>query len=397
MADFSTGDNKYLNDRNIAGIYLILMSIQYIPIEGWGVSYVKFAAMCLSPFIWLYSCPVISKALIFGMLFFSLLLLSSLFNIESFRLSTIGYQFTFLCTYITFYTLIVYKKVFSLDDFIRLLKGLIYAYAIVLIIQQILILLGLKHFPLVNYIYFLGRGIGANSLALEPSHAARICGVAYFSLIRLLEVRHGRSLFLNDIKTDLKWVTISFLWCMITMGSGTAFVILGIISLYFLKKQYALTIVPLLVCFYFVIPFIENESLQRAYNVVQAFLTGDQSTITRVDNSASGRINPLLNTIDYLDLSDLRVWIGYGIDTKNTVEKPFIGCIQDYGLIAFIAMQILVYSCTIKRLISIESLLWIFIFGMAFQNFAYTWAVLMMWTGVKFFQVNSNEYEEDFN
>lgn len=36
------------------------------------------------------------------------------------------------------------------------------------------------------------------------------------------------------------------------------------------------------------------------------------------------------------------------------------------------------------------SILWIFIFGMSFPNFAYTFGALMIWTCVLYFQTNRN-------
>lgn len=362
------------------------MCIQYVPIEGHGVSMVKVVAMSFAPFIFIASQPVITKALIWGACYYGAIVFSTILNPTSLRFSTLIYHAAFLFTFIVFYGLVRYNKVYNAESFLRILKGIIIAYTIVLLIQQLFILVGIHTINILNNYHFLDRGLGANSLTLEPSHTARLMIVAFLCLLRMYEIKYGGTVSFELLRKEAKWTSWGFLWSMLTMGSATAFVCLGILFLYFLKQKYALVVAILLFSLYMVIPHIQVESLQRSYRVINAFTTGDQDKITETDASASGRINPLLNTIQYIDLSDVKTWIGYGVDTKLQSKRPFIGCIQDYGLLAFILMQILIYSCVIRKLVSIESILWIFIFGMAFQNFAYTFGAMMMLSATSYFQ-----------
>ena len=56
-------------------------------------------------------------------------------------------------------------------------------------------------------------------------------------LLRMHEVKWGRAnLTFFRLYKGNKWVILGFLWCMLTMGSGTAFIGLAILSLYFIKK-----------------------------------------------------------------------------------------------------------------------------------------------------------------
>ncbi len=377
---------RYITLKNIATLYLFLMSTQYMPIEGVGVSMVKVVAMCLAPLVFVTSGMAISKALIWGAVYYGFVYISAIWHPDTLRYSTLIYHGAFVFTFILFYNLIRCSKVYTSEGFLKVVKGLILTLTVVLLIQQAFMVVGVKQAFILNNPWYLNRGLGAPSLTLEPSHTARIMAVAFLSMLRMYEVKYGTKVTIEILKTDAKWTSIAFLWSMVSMGSGTAFVCLGILVFYFLSSKSAVIVAPLMVAFYFAIPSIENNSLQRAYNIVGAVSTGDQETVTHTDGSASGRINPLLNTIQYLDINDADTWLGLGVDSKRTTKISYIGCIQDYGLLAFVFMQIFIYVCVIRRFWSFESILWLFIFGMAFQNFYYTFGAMMLMAGASYFK-----------
>ena len=318
---------------------------------------------------------------------------------ETLRWSTVVFLCTFLITYVTFYNLVVVENVFTFNYFLRLLKVLIVAYILTLIVQQFFIIIGVKTFSLINLSQSLNRGIGANSLSYEPSSAARIMSILFLALIRMLEIQQGSHLTINQLYQKAKWPTIGFLWCMLTMGSGTAFIALGILSLYFIKRQYILITIPFLYLIYLIIPYIDNISLQRAYNMFNAVLTGSQDVVIATDVSAATRIAPLMNLFTKLDLTDINTWLGHGVDYtinlgdyKAYMKEGVIGGVLDYGLLSFIIMQILIFSCAIPRFFSIETLFWIFLFGFSFGNVPYTWGAIMIFTTVRLFTYNQNSY-----
>jgi len=388
---------KFLTKQNIATLFLVLMCIQYVPLEGTGVSYVKFGAMCFSPLIWLICSPKITKAFIWGMLYFAMILFSGLFHYSTFRLSTIGYLFSFICMFIMFYNLIYCERAFSLDYFIKLLKNFILAYTICLLIQQAFIIVGIKIFSPINLVNTLNRGIGAQSLSLEPSHSARIMTVLFLAFLRMYEVKWGReNVTITKIYQDARWVVLGFLWSMLTMGSGTAFVGLGILSLYFIKRQYALTIVPLLIVLYLVIPYIKFEPLQRAKVTFEAALTLDQEEVIKADGSAAIRVNPLINTFTDMNFSSSETWFGKGTVSevqKKTwyKEKSKIGNIDQYGLLSFFIGLILLFSCCFYKVFSLETLLCFVLLGLTINNFSYIWGCYMILVPVKYFYLTQKK------
>ncbi len=376
---------SHFTTKNIACFILVLFCIQYIPIESRAsISYLKLAVSALCPFIFITLTPKITKALFWCVLYYCLVVFAAIMHPASLRWSTVLFLCSFLLTYITYYNLIVAEKAFDSDFFIRILKGLILAYFATLVIQQIFIIIGITTFAPINLVQVLDRGIGANSLSYEPSTAARILTVLFLALLRMYELKYARSLSFQEIYKEAKWPTISFLWCMLTMGSGTAFIALGIISLYFIRRQYAFIVIPLLVVFYALIPYIDFEPLQRAYKTFNAFLTLDADIVRKADGSAASRVVPLVNTITSLDLMKWDTWFGHGVDysLKDGMfsDTVLIGGIGDYGLLSFITMQILVFKCAITKFFSLETLIWIALFNMSLTNVPYTWGAIMIFT-----------------
>lgn len=379
--------------RNFTAFLLVLFCIQYIPIESRaGVSFVKVGASVLSLFVLLIYSFKVTKAMMLVVVYYGFVLFAALMHPATLRWSTVLYLGSFLILYITYYNLITIEQIFSVDFFIKLLESLLTAYFITLVIQQLFLLAGIKIFPLINLVQILNRGIGANSLSYEPSSAARIMGVAFLALLRMWELKYNRILSLREIYQENKLAVMGFLWSMLTMGSGTAFVVLGILMLYFLKKEYIMALLPISLMLIVIINLIDFEPLTRALDGIEVFISMDTELAKETDTSAAVRIAPLINTFTKLDLEDFSTWFGHGVDAGSgwnyveMIQSRVVGSIYEYGLLSFITMQIIVYTCAIKNFFSIESIIWIFLFGMSFGNIPYTWGALMVFASVRHFQ-----------
>ena len=377
---------KYLTDRNIAVAILFVMLTQFVFIEGYGVSPVKVGLMALMPLVFIFKVPYVSKALILGVLYLLTIIFSGLFHPESFRFSTIGYLGMFVITFITLYNL-VHSGAFSLSFFIKFLRWMILAYAICLICQQLFVLIGIRFMPLVNLNnqFFLAID-KLPSLSLEPSHSSRILGILFYSYMERVSFRNGfKFRFRQLFAQEHKWVTYGFLWSMLTMGSGTAFIVLGVLSLYFINWRNALIIVPLLAGLIYVGSSMGIEQFDRAYNTTQATLTLDKETVGETDGSAVYRIGPMLNTITNLDLSKKEHWFGYGIDSGNANKSErMIAEITDYGFLAYLCGLLLVFSCSI-RFWSLPTIMYFIGIGGGTGNIAYLWGILMVFMCIKYF------------
>ena len=395
------------NLRNFAIFLLVLFNIQYIPLETrGGVSMVKVGVMAICPIFFFLKTFKITRVFLGMTAYYAFVMIAAWMHPETFRSSTIIYLAMFIFMFITYYNLVYMEHVYEYEAFLNVVKGLMMAFTICLIFQQMAILSGMRQFMLINLDTVLDRGIGANSLSFEPSTFARTMAVLFLALLRLYEIKYGHAPTVKEMFIEARWTMLGFIWSMLTMGSGTAFVALVILSLYFLKRQYVATIVPLLVLVYFIAPYIDFVPLQRAYQTINASMTLDVDEVVEADGSAADRVAPLLNTFTKLDIFDYDTWMGHGIDyvvsqggLSSRKQWVMVGGIQDYGLLSFIVMQIVIFTCVIRKILSVETLIWIFLFGLTFSNISYTWGAMIVFTTVRYFQLQDEkgllEFEDD--
>lgn len=376
--------------QNFAIVMIVLMNIQYIPLESRaGVSPLKVALMAIAPFILLRYIRV-TKALAIALLYMLYIFITAYaLHPSTFRASTVIYLFMFVTSYVAFYNFVYVNKVFTLDFFLSFVKKFIYVWVGVLIVQQVFLLIGIKYFPLINLCQILDRGIGANSLSYEPSSFARTLAVLYYAYIKCNEYRQGRPIdFIQIFNPEHRRVTLLFLWSILTMGSGTAFVCMAVVAIYFLRGRAMILSIPILIGSFFILQESENESFHRAQKAALITMTGDRKAIVEADGSAAVRIKPMLNTFT-IDLFKTSTWIGEGCDAGikkgHYSDNQYIGEINNYGLIAYILGLTLVFSCSITFL-SIPTIMYFLGIGGGTGNIAYTWGILMIFTCVRFFK-----------
>ncbi len=378
--------------RLFTSFFVVMMCIQFVPLEGYGISLIKVALMGLSAFFLILKVPYISQALLWGVFYWLSCYFCASFQ-GYMRFSTIGYLGLFVISYIVFYNLI-HKGVFSLVYFCKLLKGLIIAYGVVLVLQQIAILLNVYSFAPINLDnqYYLSL-TKLPSLSLEPSHSARLLTVMMLCYWRCQELLNdGKRVEIRDLfAKEQRLVTIAFLWCMLTMGSGTAFIGLGILCLYFIQMRTFIYVIPIIALLFYAGRVMEIEQMDRAIRVAEVTVSGDIEDIQSEDGSAAVRIIPIINTLR-IDLNEKESWLGNGtishedaqLAWQRTTDK--IAVVEQYGLLTFIISIILVYACMIRKFWSMETLIFLFLFGMSLGNIAYVWGAMLLLTTVRYFQ-----------
>lgn len=371
-------------------LFIMLFGISYIPLDGTaGFGLVKIALMsgliCLS----LVYCFRVTKALIWGIVYLLYQYLTASFHPETWRWSTLLFSASFVLTYVTFYNMIYVAKVFTLEHFIKICRWMIIGYFAVCIIQQFFILAGFSSLSIINLWKVLGRGIGCNSLSMEPSTFARSMLVWYYAYVKCKEYQRGigpfsvRELFSGEHKI----VTLCFLWMMCTMGSGTAFVCLIAFSLYFVRKNNFYYVIPILVVLYVGLNLMEFEQLGRATKIINATTTMDQATVEAADGSAASRISPLLNSF-HADFTKTETWFGHGIDyavNHNLILTQKATLFDDYGFIFYIITLCFNFSCG-YRFFSLATLfMFMGIGGTSGGNIHYLWELMMIMTCVRYF------------
>lgn len=377
----------YGKDGMLAIITLIIMGTQFVAIEGSTISVVKVAFMGIAAVLWLtkYSRP--TKAAALGFLF----ILVTLFVAYSFhpyiKTSSIMYTVMFFITFAVYYNLVWIQEVFDLDTGFDLIKSCIYAYGGCLVLQQVFVIVGLRYFPiinLVNYPYYSFNHL--NALAIEPSHAARIMTVLLYSFFKCIEFREGRPPKIKELITTYRIPLCLGLYTMIFLGSGTAFVGLGVLSLYFVKKQYIPVLLTVGCVFYNFSFSIDYEPLNRAVNTLNAAMTGDTEEVIKTDNSAASRVNIILDTFTKVDLTKFDTWIGHGVGAYNSTYS--LSAIHEYGMLSYLVKLWFFFSCCFTSIFSLETVMFILMFGMNIGNYAYGWFALMILTTIKYLKVN---------
>lgn len=379
-------------NQRFALLLLIIMSTQFVAFEGFGTSPIKVGVMSFCFFFFFWKVPFVSKAVWCSIFYWTICFCIALLH-ETFRFSTLAYLGMFLMAYIVYYHLI-YQDTFTLRQFKKILSYIIYAYCIILIFQQLSILIGVRNFPIINLVDHTGNAYYKWNrlpiLTCEPSHSARIIIATMLGYIRCLEIEERTKISLKKLfSKENKWVSISFLWIIFMMGSGTAWFGFSILCLYFIHWRTFLYTIPIIVSLFFLAQMSNNEQLERVITIAEITITGDNEAVFKTDVSASTRISPLYNTFT-IDLTKTESWIGKGnTEFKQdswkdlTLKTPIV---EQYGLIGFLFSLLLIYTCAIRKIISIETALFIFMSLMSLGNEYHIWSLIYIFTATRYFQ-----------
>lgn len=319
---------------------------------------------------------------------------------DSMRWSTVMYSIMFGLTFLA-YKQLLYEDSFSIENYRKLLRYLIYAYFIVLLIQQFCVLTGLPIFNLSNY--NPSEPWKLNSLAAEPSHSARILAFLMYCYIVVQELVLKRKYNFKEEFKDDKWIWFAFLWTMMTMGSATAFLFITIVLLKFIRFKNLLPLIIIFILGIFFTFLIDNTGFERIFKVFMATLTLDPHTIVQADDSAAQRILPMILVAQMLDLTTLNGWFGQGIDSASPILGSIIGSMipgvsenfqggglfllaYEYGFIPFLMFLIFNFSNSFRKGDYISIIFWFMLVFMYGVNSQIVWLCITLLFTNKYFQ-----------
>jgi len=340
---------KIIKPSSLTFLIIIIVSLATSPAFAFDdekKNIALIAIMAISPLIILIYKKIYSNDIPLLLFMSSIILFPAFLHPETMRWSTVMYTAMFGLTFLA-YKLLLYHNNFRREIYLKVLKYLIFAYVLVLLIQQFCVLTGIPIFNVSNY--RLNEPWKLNSLTSEPSTSARIVALLMFSYITIKELIILRKYdFRIDFKTD-KWVWLSFIWTMVTMGSGTAFLFLAMVLLKFVRLK---SLAPLLVIFLGITLFVnalEIVTFERTFRSFMAVLTLDSEKIYEADHSAAFRIIPLIILAQRIGFTSINDWFGYGVDFVGSFLSDEVrglpegwtsgGLLQlwvDYGFVVFI-------------------------------------------------------------
>lgn len=382
------------------------MSVSISLFEGAGrFNWVMVGFMSISPLIVLRYLEFTIKDILIMLYIVTIILCTLMNNPQSMRWSTILFSCLFISNFMAYSRLLRYSN-FSIADFENLIKFLIYAYTIVLLIQQYCVLTGLPIFNVMSG-YNPAEPWKLNSLSGEPSWTARRMGLMMYCYITIKEMTKKTK---YDIKSDFRsdqTIWFAFLWTMTTMISGTAFLFLFLILLKIIRLK---TLLPALIISIGVILFaktLEIKSLDRAYNVTLATLTLNEEEILKTDDSAAFRIVPCVVGAKLVGFTTVDDWFGHGIDYTNKITSKYIKNAPksmggagpftiwiEYGFLAFIIINIFTFSTCIRKDDLFSTIIfWIFLVAINGINIQITWGSLIFFHTIKHFDLQSKNKE----
>lgn len=344
------------------------------------VSFMALASVSLSFYRQVHKSDFFLLSLIFCLFSFPVLAHDS----ET-RWSTVIYSLLFCISFLVFLRAF-YVSNYSRDDFLITLKFLLYAYCIVLIIQQVSVVVGLP--PINLRFYNVLDPFKLNSLGAEPSWSGRIIALLFYCYITVKEsVMNKDYNFKDNFKGD-KWIWFAFLWSMVTMISGTAMVFLGIVLFKFVRLQKIFFLTPIFIMIFLAAENSHFEPYERVRDTALATLTFDEQKIIQADHSASFRIVPLISLIKSVDASSLEGLFGHGVDSVAqdinfnlgavVSSSTFIGVWYEFGFIAF-----LLFICFSLRLCidinnPVSIIFWFMLVFMSGLNTQIPWLAMML-------------------
>lgn len=362
--------------------------------------------MFLSPFLIYAFFPITiyEEFSIYAM--YALMCGSAIAHFSSFRLSTIAYAGLFISIFL-FYRRLLYTNVLSIECFADTLKKIVYAYAIVLIIQQLSTFLGL---PVFNKCWNFENPFKLNTLALEPSYIGPTITLLMYAFVESQKTIDHSWEIRNSLKQE-RWLWISYFYISLTCGSSLTLLVTISFIFYLidLRKNFGLVLVYSPVILFFVFysfdSLISYDSFYRMVNIVPAILSGDVQNIIATDLSASARLAPPLMYLNWIDFGDVNFLFGRGIDySKNTLIVLLLGTDEymeqgnatgglfpafflDYGFITGLFFLWNLKKFAIKKFISYPFILWIIGFMPIGFNTAMQWMFFVIMTTVLYFNV----------
>lgn len=344
--------------------FLILISLSVSPAFATDVddqrNYFLIACMLFGPVIVIFSGKIIPKI---DFPVFAVILISFATQImrkpETFRASTLLFSCMFYIYFLAAIRCFRAAKM-PINKLEKILKYLIYAYAVVLLIQQFCVLTGLPVFNMVAAAY--KNKWKLNSLSAEPSHTARYLGLLMYSFLTICDIASNRPIGLMESFKRYRWAWLSFLWVMITSVSGTAMVILFLILTRYIRPRNIAYMAAFVAIVFAVGLSSDFKPLKRSTTFVGAVLTGDTDKMIRADHSASIRVVPTILCAQRIDPTTADGWLGSGIDsTGKWMSKSMVGVedgwsgggvalyLLEYGLVVGLIFMVLSFWCCFDK------------------------------------------------
>ena len=384
--------NKY--SRIVIFLFLTLAIYPTILLNASKQNVLLLGLMALSPFVW-FVCRFVVGRIDIPLLLMYLLMVAfpCIFHPATVRWSTLIYTGMYVSFFIA-YVKLLYCSDLTAISLMKVLRILLFAYAIVLIVQQICFFAGLPIFNAINIDVRPSAFPRLNSIGPEPAWTARNVCLMMFIYILLYQHTLNKELTLKKFWIDNHWLCISFLYVILTCGSATGILFVVLILFKFVNARSLLgVVVGAVLCVTVINRFTTISSVERVMNLIPAVMTLDERAIMHADRSGASRIIPTIQAMKHLSLTTVDGWVGHGVDYDTKIIRfPGIkangggfSLWLNYGaLVQFLFLGVVFSVCYIKR--EPCSLLFciLILFGGITINIQILWFMLALFATYKF-------------
>lgn len=381
--------------------------IMIFPLYGLGIEnkYLPLMVMMgLSPLVVIFDGykPDKNLALLLGILFI-MFMVGKVFHPETFRMNSYVYTIAFFVLFLS-YDVVIQKNAIPIKTLEKFFRYLIYAYALVLLIQQLEVLVGIEK-P-INLAMFGGREdnpFKLNSLAIEPSNVGLIIPCVMFCWMKIQEILRNETKYVyKHIWKEDKKVWILFLYVTLGCGSMTSFFSVVVLFLYFVNKR-NIKYLPLILILggglIFGLMKVSPKMNERIQNLFNINYTSSQM-IVDTDASSSVRIVPYILYFNSFGVNEDTI-LGHGMDalenaanmnilTTERIENgdrvganSLVNTFYDYGLICGLLFLIFILRNIAPKFKSFETLFYFLVFIMLPMNHFVLWGVIFSMMTVK--------------
>ncbi|MDE6392580.1 MAG: hypothetical protein K2L59_04850 [Muribaculaceae bacterium] len=199
----------------------------------------------------------------------------------------------------------------------RLIKTIIYAFAAVLVVQQICLVCG---FPIFNEakVYPMAP-FKLNSLTAEPSHTSVTLGALMYFYTQTRRIESPHTGLLSELKKHGP-VWACWFWCMFSPVNASAYMLAPLSLLPYLtlrNSPYWITAGIAAAIIFFTFPYGISWTADRLRKTTIAVATLDDRAILEADSSAASRIVPTLRGAKAIDITKSEAWSGHGTDADQ--------------------------------------------------------------------------------
>lgn len=374
-----------------AAFCLFIMTTQFVAIEGLGgISMVKVVYMCLTPLFMLCMGRRLNQGVLIMMLggyFGSICISAFVFQNGVFKVTSICYMLLYVLTF-CYYLSLLYSGAFTYEFFLKLVRGMILGYFYILILQQVTACLHVDPLFRIFNCHGFPWGWKFPCMNLEPSHASRVIIALMISFVELLHIREPSARSLHYLWMHHKDIVIAFTYSELTNGGTSgqiAFLVMGMYLLYHSKRLAFL--LGLIAIGLLIFLMKDTVAFHRLSVSLEAAATLDREIVHQADSSAAARINIYLSTIQTMNPFDYGFWVGNGFNS----DVYGIGILLYYGAIVYIMQLVFLFKYAFRRLFDIEVVVYGLFLWFTIGNVAHAWAMVMWWSAVKYFEIQSKK------